>query len=278
MRLRIGTLGIVAGLLALPAGARSGDSRIGSDQDWCAEGEERSGKARHCEVRELALPAESAFHVDARPNGGVRVRGVDRGEARLWAKVVATAETDEEARALAAAVRIETAGTIHATGPERSGRDRSWWISYRLDVPRRSDLRLEADNGGLCVEDVVGSVELETVNGGLHLDGVGGRVRGQTVNGGIHLDLTGAEWEGEGLDLRTTNGGLHLTIPAEYNARLQAGTVNGGVHSELPVTGRSGDSRRSAGRRGGRIDADLGRGGRLLQVETTNGGLHVGRR
>jgi hypothetical protein len=272
MRLRIGMLSVVAGLLALPPPAKSLDFRTGSGQDWCADDEDRPGRARYCEVRELSLPSEGVFRVDARPNGGVSVRGVDRGEAKLWAKVMATAETEAEARSLAGEVRIETAGTIHAVGPQRTGRDRGWWISYRLDVPRRSDLKLEADNGGLSVEDVVGSVELQTVNGGLHLEGVGGRVHGGTENGGIHVDLTGAEWDGEGLDLRTTNGGLHLTIPSGYNARLEAGTVNGGVHSELPVTGR-GESRR-----GGRIEADLGRGGRLLHVETTNGGLHVGRR
>src|SRR4029453_3001614 len=168
-------------------------------------------------------------------------------------------------------VRIETTGTIHAVGPQRSGRD-SWSVSYRLAVPRRSDLRLEADNGGTHVEDVVGSIELQTVNGGLHLDGVGGLIQGRTVNGGIHVDLSGAEWDGEGLDLRTTNGGVHLTIPSDYNARLSAGTVNGGVHSELPVT------EVSRHRHGGRIETDLGHGGRPLHVETTNGGLHVGRR
>jgi hypothetical protein len=86
------------------------------------------------------------------------------------------------------------------------------------------------------------------------------------------VDLTGEEWDGEGLDLRTTNGGVHLTIPSDYNARLSAGTVNGGVHSELPVT------ETSRHRHGGRIEADLGHGGRSLHVETTNGGLHVGRR
>jgi hypothetical protein len=260
----------LAGLLAGPVAAGSPSSR-GWDQDWCADDNDHFGRASHCEVREIALVGTGAFQVDARPNGGVSVRGVD-GEPRLWAKVTATAGTEDEARSLAAQVRIETAGTIHAIGPERSGRDSGWSVSYRLAVPRRSDLRLEADNGGLTVEDVVGSVELQTVNGGLHLDGVGGRIQGRTVNGGIHVDFSGAEWDGDGLDLRTTNGGVHLTIPSDYNARLSAGTVNGGVHSELPVT------ESKSNRHGGRIETDLGRGGRPLHVETTNGGLHVGRR
>jgi putative adhesin len=271
MRLRIGTWAVLAGLLALSPAAGAGGRRGGFDQDWCADEGDGPGRARYCEVREVPLPSGTAFHVDARPNGGVSVRGMDRGQPRLQARVMAAADTEAEARALSGEIRIETAGTIHAVGPQRS-RNRTWWISYRLDVPHRSDLTLEADNGGLSIEDVVGSVELETVNGGLHLEGVGGNVRGETVNGGIHLDLSGTDWEGEGLDLRTTNGGLHLTIPSNYNARLSAGTVNGGVHSTLPVT------RRSKVLNGGRIDADLGNGGPLLKVQTTNGGLHVDRR
>jgi DUF4097 and DUF4098 domain-containing protein YvlB len=100
---------------------------------------------------------------------------------------------------------------------------------------------------------------------------VGGKVRGETVNGGIHVQLEGQGWEGEGADLRTTNGGLHLEVPADYDARLEASTVNGGVHSDLPGTTR----RRHTG---GRVATDLGRGGALLRFETTNGGLHVERR
>jgi hypothetical protein len=264
----------LAGLFARPVAAGSPSSR-GWDPDWCGDDDANFRGARHCEVRDIALPAAGPFEVDARPNGGVSVRGVEGARARLRAKVEASAETEEEARALAGQVRIDTQAAIRAAGPQR-GQGRSWTVSYRLEVPRRSDLRLEADNGGLAVEDVVGTLELETVNGGLHLDSVGGRVQGQTRNGGLHVDLSGEEWEGEGLDLRTTNGGVHLSIPSEYNARLETGTVNGGVHSDLPVT--DGQIRGRRGHRtGGRIETDLGRGGRLLHLETTNGGLHVGR-
>ena len=268
MLFRSTTLGLAAGLLVLPAAATPGDARSGWDQDWCAGDGEGRGKARHCEVREVALPAGDALRVDAQPNGGIRVRGVDRGQARLWARVIATADTEADARSLAGQVRIDTAGTIRALGPDPSGRGRGWSVSFRAEVPRRSDLDLRAHNGGLCVENVAGSIELQTVNGGLHLEGAGGRVHGQTVNGGLHVELSGAEWDGEGLDLRTTNGGVHLSIPSDYNARLEAATVNGGVHTDLPVAG---------GRRARGIEADLGRGGPLLHLETTNGGLHVGR-
>jgi hypothetical protein len=268
MRSSIWTLVTAAVLVPLPALAAS-SLRVVDDEGWCRE--DAGGKhARHCEVREAALPAGGVLAVDARPNGGIQVHAWDRKDVRLRVKVEATADSEAEARDLAGEVRIVTEGTVKAVGPARS-RDRGWYASYRLEVPRSAPLRLLADNGGLSLEGLAGDVELHTVNGGIHVEGGSGNIRGETVNGGVHLRLAGSEWRGEGLDLRTTNGGVHLVIPEGYNARLETGTVNGGVHSDLPVTTR--------GRwTGGRIETDLGRGGRPIRVETTNGGLHLSRR
>jgi DUF4097 and DUF4098 domain-containing protein YvlB len=73
----------------------------------------------------------------------------------------------------------------------------------------------------------------------------------------------------EGLDARTTNGGVTLAVPSGYNAHLEASTVNGGMRIDFPVT-LQGDIRR-------RLSVDLGRGGKPIQVETTNGGVVVRR-
>jgi hypothetical protein len=268
--MRFHAFGFLAVAALVPAPALAGtDVRPVDDEGWCRE-DGGGDRARHCEVREARLATGGVLAVDARPNGGIEVRGWDRDEVRLRVKVVATAADDAAAREVAGEVRVETAGTVRALGPARS-RARSWWASFRLDVPRTAALRLQADNGGLDLRGLAGDVELHTVNGGLHLDAVGGKVRGETVNGGIHVELSGQGWEGEGAELRTTNGGLHLEVPADYDARLEASTVNGGVESDLPGT---------TGRRhsGGRIATDLGHGGPLLRFETTNGGLHVERR
>jgi DUF4097 and DUF4098 domain-containing protein YvlB len=110
---------------------------------------------------------------------------------------------------------------------------------------------------------------LETVNGGLSLIGTAGDVRGRTINGGIDVTLTGAGWDGEGLDLRTTNGGVALAIPDGYAARLETSTVNGGLDADFPVTVRGRISRE--------LTLDLGSGGRTLRVRTTNGGVTLRR-
>jgi hypothetical protein len=260
---------IAAGLATTPA--QAGGSRDG-DGDWCREGGDwGSRQARHCEVRDAVLTARGAIQVNSRPNGGIRVHGWDKGETRLRVKVEARADTEAEAKALAAQVRIETDGTVRATGPDKRD-EQGWWVSFRLDVPRQTDLHLEAGNGGITIEDVNGTMAFETSNGGIHLKRVAGKLQGRTTNGGVHVELEGSEWEGEGLDVTTTNGGVHLELPDSYNARLETGTVNGRVHAgDLPVTGQR------HGRNGGRIETDLGRGGRLLRLQTTNGGVHIGR-
>lgn len=256
-------------VLTLVSAVAAADVRVVEDDAWCRE-DGRSDGPRHCEVREATLPGGGLLAVDARPNGGIQVQGWGGDDVRLRVKVVATADSEAEAREIVGDVRVELAETVKASGPARS-RGRGWYASFRLAVPRGARLRLQADNGGLHLERFSGEAELHTVNGGLHLDQVGGQVRGDTVNGGIHVELSGTEWQGQGLDLRTTNGGLHLAIPAGYSARLEAGTVNGGVHSDEPLTTRG----RHAG---GRIETGLGGGGKLIRVETTNGGLHLQRR
>ena len=261
---------LIAVLAAAAPAARAAEVRVSADDSWCREGDGNYRRARHCEVREASWRPAGQVKADARPNGGIQARGWDRDEVRLRVRVTATGATTEEARALAAQVRVETEGGVRVTGPESRNGERGWWANIRLDVPRQAELDLQADNGGIHLEDFAGRATFSTVNGGVHLSGVGGRLEGSTVNGGLHVSLSGSEWEGEGLDVRTTNGGVHLQIPAGYNARLETATVNGGVHSDLPVT-----SGRRRGQAGGRIETDLGRGGQLLRLQTTNGGLHV---
>jgi hypothetical protein len=254
------------GVLLDPAAARAG-SRHASGDDWCAT-DEGDLHARHCEVRETLAPA-GAVRVDARPNGGIEVQGGARSDVRIEARVVAVAETEAEAEALAGQVRVVTEGGVRAEGPAPTSR-RHWSVSYRLSVPARSDLDLTSMNGGISVSDVGGTIRLETLNGGLSLDSLSGDVSGRTTNGGVSATLAGRSWQGSGLDLTTTNGGVSLTIPEDFDAHVETGTVNGNLDVDFPVTVR--------GRVDRRLSVDLGRGGAPIRATTTNGGVRLRRR
>lgn len=250
-------------LVAAPAVAQQGAG------DSCQEQPERRPDSFR-ELRRTTLPATRSLTVDAKPNGGISVQGWERDEVLVCASVQAHAESESAARALASQVRIVTGGgTIRAEGP-RSQEGRSWSVSFQLFAPRATDLTLRSTNGGLHLEGLHGGrLELATTNGGISLEDVDGDVRGETTNGGIHVRLAGSRWEGAGLDLRTTNGGVQVSAPRDFGAHLVSSTVNGGITADLPV---------ERGRwTGGRIDADLGRGGAPLRITTTNGGIRVQR-
>ena len=226
----------------------------------------------HCEIKEQTLPAGGAIAVDGGRNGGVAVKGWDRNDILVRARVQTAAFTQAEADQLATQIRIETAGLrIHAEGPEQ--RDNAqWWVSFEISVPGRSDLSLSASNGGVSISDVYGKIDFKTTNGGVNLVRVGGNVEGNTTNGGVHIVLTGGRWDGEGLDVRTTNGGVNLVLTENYSAHLETGTVNGNVSFGFPVN----VPLTERGRMPKNISVDLGSGGPTVRVMTTNGGVRVG--
>ena len=181
------------------------------------------------------------------------------------------AETDADAVAIAKQVAINsTGGSIGATGPARDDGRASWSVSYEVLVPRRTDLSLLARNGGLSVEGVNSQMDLETTNGGISLTDVDGNVRGVTSNGGVTVSLSGDRWSGTGLDVRTTNGGIHLNLPENYSAVLETGTVNGHLDLGFPITIQGSLDRR--------VTTQLGAGGATIRATTTNGGVSVRRR
>jgi hypothetical protein len=230
----------------------------------------RGDRAQHCEVRDFSMAALKGLVVDGRENGGVSVHGWDRAEIKVIAMVQTQADSDAEASAIAREVAISANnGDIRATGPARNRND-SWSVSYEIWAPRGTDLALTASNGGISVDGVSSRMELETVNGGLSLTDVDGDVRGRTVNGGIHAELSGDRWRGAGLDLRTSNGGVTLSLPTNYSARLETGTVNGGMNIGFPISIQGDLSRR--------ISTQLGSGGATISATTTNGGVNIRRR
>jgi hypothetical protein len=224
----------------------------------------------NCEVREQTLALSgSAIAIDGRQNGGVSVKGWDQNQVLVRARVQTGAPTAEEAKSLAQQIKIETSGAkIFASGPENR-RNHHWDVSYEVFVPRRADLSVETHNGGISIAEVNGRIDFTALNGGVVLKRVGGAVRGSTTNGGLVIELGGDRWDGESLDVSTTNGGVIMSVPENYSARLETGTVNGSVSVDFPVTVQGQITKQVA--------LNLGSGGAMVKATTTNGGVRLKR-
>jgi DUF4097 and DUF4098 domain-containing protein YvlB len=252
--------------LLVGIGTSAGAQQVVPDDPWCDEGEGGSGSERYCEVRDFSLDARDLVRVDAEPNGGIQVEAWDRNEISLRAKVQAWSRRGDP-QEIAGNVRIETGNTITADGPGME-RNEGWSASFRLMVPRSTNLDLESMNGGISIVGVRGEMDFSTMNGGITLDDVGGYVRGETRNGGLNVRLSGDQWDGRELDLRTTNGGVTLMVPGGFRADLETGTVNGSFDTEFPITVR--------GRlRSNRISTQLNGGGPPIHISTTNGSVRI---
>lgn len=261
-------LALVAGAAAVALVALAASPAAAQEQALsCRDLDGGGSRARACVMREIKLPRRASLAVDGRENGGIRVEAWDGDGILVRARVQARADTRQAAQKTVDAVRVETAGTIHATGPDRWLGGHGWSVSYEIRVPRATDLDLETHNGGIRITGVKGQIAFDAVNGGVHLADVAGDVHGRTTNGGLYVRLEGRRWDGTGLDARTTNGGVHLQLPADYAAHLETHTRNGGMRIDFPIT--------VSGRIGRTLETDLNGGGPPIRLRTTNGGVTI---
>lgn len=242
-------------------------------KEFCSQNNWSNGdKVSFSELREMNVPASGSINVDGGKNGGIRVRGENRSDVLVRACVQTWSESDAAAKSSAANVRIGTAGTIKADGAD----DSNWSVSYDIRVPNATNLRLFAHNGGISISSVDGTMDFETTNGGVSLSDVAGNVRGKTTNGGVNVELTGNSWRGEGLDVRTSNGGVHLSMPDTYAANVETGTVNGGFKSEISSLNVATENIVGGHqRRPTTIVQSINGGGAPIRVLTTNGGVKI---
>jgi hypothetical protein len=236
----------------------------------CSNGNHGGDQARHCEVRELSLPNIGRLGVDAGQNGGVTIKGWTRGDVLVRARVEASGDTQSAADIMASRVLVDgSGGQVHATGPESE--NNSWWsVGYEIFVPQLSDVTVKANNGGVTISDVSGQIHFDAVNGGVHLKRVMGDITGGTVNGGIQVEMAGATWQGRQMELKTSNGGVTLSMPSAFSAHIQAETGMGRIHSDFPLP-------QEASAKSQRLDFNVGGGGAPIHITTGNGGINLKR-
>jgi len=262
-------------LLAIPLHAQSfTTSSCHADEGNTHTNNFFGSKEKVCELRRTTLPLTNGQITVTGKNGGIEVIGEDRQDIALEARVVVQESSSQQAESLLKEIKIRTDGSIRAEGPSQSGGffglfGNSWYVNFRLHVPRHLAAELHSENGGIDISNIEGDIDAHTTNGGLSLHDLSGKVRATTVNGGLDVVLDGKQWRGEGLFARSTNGGVSVKAPDHYSAHFIASTVNGGISVDFPI--------KVQGSIRNHVDTQIGQGGPTVQVETTNGGVSIDR-
>jgi beta-lactamase regulating signal transducer with metallopeptidase domain len=220
---------------------------------------------RYCEVRTVDVSGLTGA-IDFRGgylDGAIfTTKGSPRAPSAR-ALVRADALTPEDARKLASQVRtVVKDGVLESEGPG-GNRSNFWSVVYEVTLPVGRTVTAHTELSQISLTDFEGTADVSSVNGPVEVFGAAGDIRGHTQNGPIIVGLDGTRWNGAGLDLRSQNGPIYLTIPEGYSAHLVTGTNNGPLDLRYPLM-----LKRMNGKA---IDADIGGGGATVRVTTVNG-------
>ena len=124
-------------------------------------------------------------------------------------------------------------------------------------------------NGEVTVENVRGPVSANSGNGDVRVTTVQGPVSARSGNGDLIVRMTELR-AADDMEFTTGNGRIEITVPAEFNANLDASTGNGGIRTDFPiqVSGRISKTR---------MRGTIGTGGRRLRLITGNGEIEIRR-
>ncbi|HEX8291467.1 MAG TPA: DUF4097 family beta strand repeat-containing protein [Pyrinomonadaceae bacterium] len=214
-------------------------------------------------------------------NGNVSAEPSAGGEVEVVAVKSARRSDPDEVRievvrhaggVLICAVYPNAGGEPNTCEPNNSRshvRDNDTSVNFTVRVPAGVNFNGRTVNGEVRALDLGADVDAKTVNGAINVSAAG-FARAATVNGSITASMGRADWP-SGLEFKTVNGSINLTLPASLSARVEAKTLNGEITTDFPMTVTGSFSRR-------RLSGAIGGGGdRQLTLETVNGSVQIRR-
>lgn len=208
-------------------------------------------------------------------NGNITVETWDKNEIRIEGEK--SAKTAEELKLIELTIDLsESHANIVVRLPKRSGgffggKSLRGEVSFKLKVPATASLdKIETVNSTVDLAGARGTTEVITVNGQIHARELGGSAHLEAVNGEVDASFAALPAH-ENVVLKSVNGAIKVTLPADAGFQLHSSVVNGRVHCDFPLQGQS--------RNGGqRLDGTIGDGRATVSAESVNGGIQIGKR
>ena len=136
----------------------------------------------------------------------------------------------------------------------------------------KGDVGLDTGDGSISADNISGNLKINTGDGSVSVKGQPRGLVAHTGDGSVSVDVTSssaspvADWE-----LTTGDGGIHVTLPANFNAQVDAHTGDGGIDANdfgLRPTGEDRNDLRGA----------IGSGGPTIRLRTGDGGITLSKR
>jgi len=143
-------------------------------------------------------------------------------------------------------------------------------VDYRVFVPKNFEkINARTVTGSVILNDVIAVNSFEGVS-------VTGSIKGTLSCRDLELDVTTGEIslelvdsaEGGAIDLHLVTGGIHLTVPADFQADVDLKTVTGSLRTDFPVKTFGSEGRNH-------LQGTIGNGGVKCSIQTVTGSVHL---
>jgi hypothetical protein len=202
--------------------------------------------------------------------GSVRLRAAPQATADLSFVRRGRGESRAEGRSVLEGISITERGTdTKYTYTLEADKESYAAVDIHGRAPAQAALRIKRLSGPVRVDSVQGALTIEHDHGDVTVRGAAAPVEARIKNGDIRVDVRSLVGEGDFL-LETSNGDIHLGLPAGAPVQIDAQTNAGAIRTQgfsfsaerfVPVGA------------GARYNAQTAEGGPTIELRTQNGSI-----
>lgn len=134
----------------------------------------------------------------------------------------------------------------------------------------KGDMKLKSGDGSQTIDNVDGSLEAATGDGSIRASGRFDRLDLRTGDGRIEARANAGSKVNSGWNLHTGDGSIHLDLPGDFAADVEARSGDGHISFDMPVTVSGSMSRND-------VHGKMNGGGGLLRLRSGDGSIYVRR-
>ena len=142
------------------------------------------------------------------------------------------------------------------------------------------DIQIRSGDGSIRLERVSGKIDLETEDGSIGMEAKPTVLHAKTGDGSVRATIDPDAVMSDNWDITTSDGTVVLTLPASFDAELDAETNDGAVRANHPeltneaarIRGEGSEERRERRRT---LRQKMGDGGKMLRVRTGDGTIRI---
>jgi DUF4097 and DUF4098 domain-containing protein YvlB len=150
-----------------------------------------------------------------------------------------------------------------------------------IEVPKKTNLNLQAQFGKITIDGVEGDIEATSFNGRISLTNVTGSVVAHSMNGTVAVSFQNIA-EGKPMSFTSMNGNVDVTLPAASKANLKMRTALGGIYTDFDIqmaTSSTNPTQEQSGLRRIRVEKNINGtingGGAEFDLRSQNGNIYL---